>query len=93
MAGDCSVQADSRSGSRESHHAPLDASVQIWQRHRPFASWWPVVLAIPIAWALLLPETLACRGSVRFWLILGTWIAMAFTVPWLALGGARQAME
>jgi hypothetical protein len=67
--------------------------LQLWQRHRPFANWWPVVLAIPIAWAFLLPETLTRGGSVRFWLILGTAIAMAFWVHWLALVRARAAMD
>ena len=40
--------------------------LQLWQRHQHFASGWPVVLAFPIAWALLLPETFAPaapRGS------------------------------
>jgi hypothetical protein len=67
--------------------------LQLWQRHQPFANWWPVVLAIPTAWALLLPQTLARGGSVRFWLILGTGIAVAFSVHWLALVGAREAID
>jgi hypothetical protein len=67
--------------------------LQLWQRHRPFANGWPVVLAIPIAWALILPETWARGGSVRFWLVFATMLAVAFSVHWLALVGAREAMD
>ena len=36
--------------------------LQFWQHHKPFASWWPVVLAFPVTWGLLLPEVLGPRG-------------------------------
>ena len=67
--------------------------IQFWQHHKPFASWWPVALAFPAAWGLLLPETLVRGGPVMYWIILGAAIALAFSVHWLALVVAREAME
>ena len=42
--------------------------LQFWQHHKPFASWWPVALAFPVVWGLLLPELLVRGGSVRYWI-------------------------
>jgi hypothetical protein len=66
---------------------------QFWQHHKPFASWWPVALACPLTWGLLLPEALIRGGSLQFWMLLGVVIALAFTVHWLAFWIAREAME
>lgn len=67
--------------------------VQLWQHHRPFGNRWPVVLAFPLAWALFLPEALVRGGSVLFWIIVGTAVALAFSVHWLVLLAAREAMD
>jgi hypothetical protein len=67
--------------------------LQFWQHHKPFASWWPVALAFPVTWGLLLPEIWARGDSVRYWLFQGAVIALAFSVHWLALLIAREAME
>ena len=67
--------------------------LQFWQYHKPFESWWPVALAFPVVWGLLLPELLVRGGSVRYWTILGAAIALAFSVHWLALVVAREALE
>jgi hypothetical protein len=67
--------------------------LQFWQYHKPFGSWWPVALALPVAWGLLLPEVLVRGGSVLYWAALGAAIAVAFCVHWLALVVAREALE
>jgi hypothetical protein len=67
--------------------------LQLWELHKPFASWRPVALAFPVAWVLLVPNALAGNGSVRFWFIVGAVIALAFSLHWLALLGARDAMD
>jgi hypothetical protein len=64
-----------------------------WQRHRRFASWWPIVLAFPVSWALVLPEAAVRGGSVPFWTAVGTAIALAFCLHWLVLLAAREAMD
>src|SRR5262249_34391304 len=45
----------------------LGVILQLGQLHRPFANGWPVVLAFPVAWILLLPEALLRGGSLLFW--------------------------
>jgi len=67
--------------------------LQFGQHHKPFASWWPFVLALPVTWALLLPEVLVHGDSVRYWMLVGVAIALAFCVHWLALVITREAME
>ena len=67
--------------------------VQVWQHHRPFANRWPIVLAFPTAWALFLPEALVGGGSMLFWIIVGTAVALVFSVHWLVLLAAREAMD
>jgi hypothetical protein len=71
----------------------LGLTVQLWESHRPFAPWWPVVVAFPAAWAIFLPEQLVRGGSAMYWMIVSTAIALAFAVHWLALVAAREAME
>jgi hypothetical protein len=67
--------------------------VQVWQYHRPFADRWPIALAFPTAWALFLPEALAGSGSVLFWIIVGAAVALVFSVHWLVLLAAQEAMD
>ena len=67
--------------------------LQFWQHHKPFASWWPFVLALPLTWVLLLPEVWVRGDSVRYWMLVGTAVALTFCVHWLALVIAREAME
>ncbi len=64
--------------------------IQFWQHHKPFPSWWPVALAFPVAWGLILPEKLIRGGPASYWLMLGAAIAVAFSVHWLVLGDVRD---
>ena len=67
--------------------------LQAWQHHRPFPSRWPVILAFPIACVLLLPECPAARGLVFSGAVVGTVIALAFIVHWVAVRLLREAMD
>jgi hypothetical protein len=67
--------------------------LQFWQHLRPFSSWWPIILVLPIVWALVLPEVLVRGGSLLSWLIFGTALAGAFAVHWVALVAAREAID
>jgi len=67
--------------------------IQFWHHHKPFTSWWPIALAFPVTWGLLLPEALIRGDSVRYWMLVGAAIAVAFSVHWLALLIAREATE
>jgi hypothetical protein len=67
--------------------------LQVWQHHRPFATGWPIVLAFPVTWALLLPETLVRGGPVLAWILMGGGIAVAFSIHWLALVTVREVMD
>jgi hypothetical protein len=66
---------------------------QFCLHHKPFPSWWPCAMAFPVAWGLLLPEALVRGDSVRYLLMVGATIALAFCVHWLSLMTAREAME
>ncbi len=67
--------------------------LQFWQHQKPFANWWPVALAFPVFWALLLPEVLVRESSLFAWFLLGVAIPVAFSVHWLSFVAARDAME
>ena len=67
--------------------------LQFWQHHRPFPTWWPVALAFPVSWALLMPDAIIRGDSLHYWLFAGAATATAFSVQWLALVIAREAME
>ncbi|MGP0062316.1 MAG: hypothetical protein ACLQGP_01775 [Isosphaeraceae bacterium] len=67
--------------------------LQFWQHQKPFASWWPFVLACPVVWGLLLPEAWVRGDSVKYWMLVGVAIAVAFSMHWQALMVAREAME
>jgi hypothetical protein len=56
---------------------------QLWQCRKGLSSWWPLVLAFPIAGILLVPDAVARGGSVWGWAMLGVAMAMAFCVHWL----------
>ena len=71
----------------------IGMALQFRQHLRPFASWWPVALAFPVIWILLLPEAWVRGDSVRYWLLVGSGIAVAFAVHWVSLLIARDAME
>ncbi len=67
--------------------------LQFWQFQKPFANWWPVALAFPVFWVLLLPEFLVRQSSMFIWILLGTTIPLVFSVHWLVFGAAREAIE
>jgi hypothetical protein len=71
----------------------LGLILQLWQHYRPFADRWPIALAFPVAWALFLPEALVGGGSVLFWILVGTGVALAFSAHWLTFLGARETMD
>jgi hypothetical protein len=67
--------------------------LQFWQHQKPFADRWPVALAFPAFWVLILPEFLVRQSPVFVWILLGTAIPLAFSVHWLAFVSVREAME
>jgi hypothetical protein len=71
----------------------IGVTLQIWEYHRPFDSRWPVALAFPVAWALLLPEVLVRGGSLLWWILVGIGIGLAFSVHWIAVLVAREAID
>ncbi len=71
----------------------IGAIVQVWQHHRPFPSRWPVFLAFPIAWVLLVPEALLRGGSLLSGAVVGSAIAAAFGIQWATFVYLRDAME
>jgi hypothetical protein len=71
----------------------IAVTLQIWECHRPFDSRWPVALAFPVAWALLLPEVLVRGGSVLMWILVGIGVGIAFSVHWVGVLVAREAVD
>src|SRR5437660_1734202 len=67
--------------------------LQAWQARRPFAARRPALLAFPIAWALIVPETLLRGGSLLAGAVVATAVALAFAVQWGALFLLREAMS
>ena len=67
--------------------------LQFWQYQKPFADRWPVVLAFPVFWVLLLPEVLFRQSPLFAWILFGLAIPLAFSVHWRAFVAAREAME
>jgi hypothetical protein len=67
--------------------------LQLWQRHHQFASWWPMILAFPVCWVLLLPEPLVHGGSIRCWMIVATGLAATFCIHWLVVLAAWEALD
>jgi hypothetical protein len=67
--------------------------LEFWQHQKPFGDWWPVAMAFPVFWVLLLPEVLVRQSSLFTWILLGTTIPLAFSVHWLAFVTAREAVE
>ena len=67
--------------------------LQFWHYHKPFAMWLPVALAFPVAWGLVLPEYWVRGGPMFYWIFLGFLIALAFSVQWMVLVGARDSMD
>jgi hypothetical protein len=71
----------------------IGAILQVWQYHRPFPSRWPVFLAFPIAWGLLVPEALLRGGSLLSGAVVGSAIALAFATQWASLVYLREALD
>ncbi len=67
--------------------------LQFWQHQKPFGNWWPVVLAFPVFWVILLPEFLLRQSPLVVWIIFGTAIPFVFSVHWWVLVSAREAAE
>ena len=67
--------------------------LQFWQHQKPFADRWPVALAFPVFFALLLPEVLFRKSPLFVWILFGATIPLAFSVHWSVLVASREAME
>ena len=71
----------------------IGMTVQFWQYQKPFSDRWPVALAFPVFWVLLLPEVLFRQSHLFAWVLIGLAIPLAFSVHWRAFVAAREAME
>lgn len=60
----------------------IGAILQVWQHQRPFPARWPLLLALPIAWGLIIPEALWRGGTVVSGSIVGAALALAFIIQW-----------
>lgn len=67
--------------------------LQVWQSHRPFPAWWPVLLAFAVAWGLLVPESLLQGGSVVSGAVVASALALAFAMHWVVLIVLCDAMD
>jgi hypothetical protein len=67
--------------------------LQAWQHRRPFASRWPAVLAFPIAWGLIVPETVLRGGTLLSGAVVATAVALVFAVQWGSLVLLRETMD
>ncbi len=67
--------------------------LQAWQHRRPFESRWPAILAFPIAWALIVPETLLRGGPLVSGAVVASAVALAFAVQWGSLVLLRETMD
>lgn len=67
--------------------------LQAWQHRRPFASRWPALLAFPIAWALIVPETVWRGGTLLSGAVIATAVALVFAVQWGSLVLLRETMD
>jgi hypothetical protein len=71
----------------------IGAILQVWQYRRPFPSRWPVLLAFPILWGLLVPEALLRGGSLLSGFVVGSAIATTFGIQWATLVYLREALD
>jgi len=71
----------------------IGIGLQLWHYRRGLASWWPLVLAFPVAGVLLAPEVLARGESIWVWATLGVAIALAFCAHWLTVLAAAELMD
>jgi uncharacterized membrane protein YjgN (DUF898 family) len=67
--------------------------LQGWQYQRPFASRRPIQLAFPIAFALILPDSLVNGGSVLIVAAVSVAVTLAFAVHWGMLQLLRESMD
>jgi hypothetical protein len=67
--------------------------LQAWQFHRPFASRWPALLAFPLAWGVIVPETVLRGGSSASGTVVASAIALVFAVQWGSLVILRETMD
>jgi hypothetical protein len=58
---------------------------QVWQSRSKLSSWWPLVLAFPVSFILLMPDALAHGGPLSAWVALAMALALAFCGHWLAV--------
>jgi hypothetical protein len=71
----------------------IGAILQVWQFRHPFPSRRPILLALPIAWGLLMPEALMRGGSLLSGAVVGAAVALAFGIQWAAVVYLREAMD
>src|SRR5262249_48038010 len=67
--------------------------LQASQHRRPFASRWPALLAFPIAWALIVPETVLRGGSAASGAVVASAVALVFAVQWGSVVILRETMD
>jgi hypothetical protein len=67
--------------------------LQAWWHHRPFELRRPILLAFPIAWALIMPESLWRGGSLVSGALIGSAVALAFAVHWEMLVFLNESMD
>jgi hypothetical protein len=67
--------------------------LQAWQARRPFASRWPAIVAFPIAWGLIVPETLIRGGSSLSGAVVASAVALVFSMQWGSVVVLRETMD
>lgn len=67
--------------------------LQLFQRHRRFPDWLPLVLAWPSALALVGPSALEHADDWAPWLVLGALAAFVFCCHWLSWSIAKEAWD
>jgi hypothetical protein len=71
----------------------LGIGFQVWRYRRGLASWWPLVLAFPVAGVLVVPDALSLAEPIWVWAMMGMAIALAFCVHWLFVLAADELMD
>jgi hypothetical protein len=67
--------------------------LQVWWHHRPFALRAPIWLAFPIAWGMIMPESLLRGGSLVSGALIGSAVALVFAVHWEMLVFLSDSLE
>jgi hypothetical protein len=67
--------------------------LQAWQHRRQFGSRWPALLAFPIAWGLIMPETVLRGGTLLSGAVVASAVALVFALQWGSLVLLRETMD